>query len=127
MFNFTTTLSYGLRLLLNLARTAGGLRPAMLLGLTREARQKWQASGVRLLPALQRLTISRQEMLARRADRLNAAPLRERLKREAREVMRLSARLDEAFARATGARRERLHALDRLRETMGYRATLARG
>ncbi len=110
-----------------LARTAGGLRPAMLLGLTREARQKWQASGVRLLPALQRLTISRQEMLARRADRLNAAPLRERLKREAREVMRLSARLDEAFARATGARRERLHALDRLRETMGYRATLARG
>ncbi|HBV56488.1 MAG TPA: exodeoxyribonuclease VII large subunit, partial [Rhodobacteraceae bacterium] len=31
------------------------------------------------------------------------------------------------FARATGARRERLHALDRLRETMGYRATLARG
>ncbi|MEM8593139.1 MAG: exodeoxyribonuclease VII large subunit, partial [Pseudomonadota bacterium] len=58
---------------------------------------------------------------------LNPALLRRSISDQRQCVAGLSDRLAPAFMRATVAHRERLNALDRLRETLGYKATLERG
>jgi exodeoxyribonuclease VII large subunit len=110
-----------------LARAGGSLRPALLRGLLRGSAQRIAGAGARLTPAAQRLLATRAEAVARRADRLTLQPVTDRLARAARDLQGLQARMEAAQTRAIDARQARLAALDRLHDTLGYRATLARG
>jgi exodeoxyribonuclease VII large subunit len=110
-----------------LADAAGTLRPAMLARQVRNERRRLDALSARLGPALGRATQVRRDRFEARAARLSPRKLaQEREQAEAR-LQALVARL-----RSTGARQierlgQRLAAMDRLRETLGYKATLARG
>lgn len=110
-----------------LARAGGSLRPALLRGMLRASAQRIAATQARLTPATQRLVAARAEALGRRSDRLTLQPVTDRLARAARDLQGLQTRLAAAQARALDVRQTRLAALDRLHDTLGYRATLARG
>ena len=88
-----------------LSETAGSLRPAMLRSRLAEETRRVAQIGARLDPRIV------QRDVAQKSER----------------IADLSRRLDAAFQQSTGKRRERLDALDRLRETLGYKATLKRG
>ncbi|RKF13503.1 exodeoxyribonuclease VII large subunit [Roseovarius spongiae] len=88
-----------------LSETSGSLRPSVL-------RRGLQADARRLETAAARLT--------------RVAPTTG-IARQREELTRAAARLDDAGARQVRGWRDRLTALDRLRETLGYKATLARG
>ncbi|SLN73583.1 Exodeoxyribonuclease 7 large subunit [Roseivivax jejudonensis] len=110
-----------------LSERAGSLRPAALRSRTADARRGLGALAPRIAPALARLVAARREALGRRTDRLDPRPLRTRIAHHDERLAGLARRLDAAFVEATAARRTRLDALDRLRETLGYRETLRRG
>ncbi|AVO36951.1 exodeoxyribonuclease VII large subunit [Pukyongiella litopenaei] len=88
-----------------LSETAGALRPGHLRRLLDEARRRLRDREARLTP-----------------DRLA-----DRITRGRSALDGLSRRLSAAGASHTGMLRARLDAVDRLRETLGYRATLTRG
>ncbi len=88
---------------LDLSRAAAGLRPGTLAARLRGAAEALARSGARLAPALRRGVDQHARDLARL--RLSPAPV-------LREIARA---------------RDRLAALDRMRQTLGYRETLARG
>ncbi|MEM9349939.1 MAG: exodeoxyribonuclease VII large subunit [Pseudomonadota bacterium] len=88
-------------------------------------RQRLDLAEARLKPALSSAVQTRRVALARLV--LNPAMLRRGIADQARRVETWSARLGPALARIASVRRERLTALDRLRETLGYKATLVRG
>ena len=97
------------------------LRPGVLHRAIGEQRRRLDALSARLDPALHRRIGDARQTLARQ--RLSPPDLS-----RARE--RLEARVQRLIDRATrdrDQRRARLEALDRLRETLGYRATLERG
>ncbi|MFP4406772.1 exodeoxyribonuclease VII large subunit, partial [Rhodosalinus sp.] len=81
----------------------------------------------RLAPALSRRVEAGREALARRADRLSLRPIEAEIARGRQRLSEQGARLDAAFARGVEAQRWRLETADRLRETLGYTATLRRG
>jgi exodeoxyribonuclease VII large subunit len=123
------------------------LAPA-LKGRTQEARARLDRLAARLDPALERAVASKRLELGRSSGRLSPTRL-EALLREGRRALdrwrldpqRLAARTSQMeeglrstaarFTQVAGAsvlrRRERLDALDRLRMTLGYTQTLARG
>ena len=114
-------------------RTAAGLRPDVLRGLI--ARR-----GDRLAELARALDTARARRDERRTDRLDAlaarlAPALHRMLAEAARrttegrtsVDRLGTRLDTAFAQRTRRLGDRLDALDRMRQTLGYAETLERG
>jgi exodeoxyribonuclease VII large subunit len=110
---------------LDLSRAERGLRPGALIARLRGASEALARCGAQLAPALQRGIDRRAERLA--GLRLSAAPLQ-------REIQRARAPLDTLAGRAEAAIRlrlaragDRLDALDRMRLTLGYRETLARG
>ncbi len=110
-----------------LARAGGSLRPALLRGLLRGSAQRIAMVDARLTPAALRLFSVRAEALGRRADRLTPQPIRDRMARSARDLTSLGARMDAALLRTQTLCADRLAAMDRLHDTLGYRATLARG
>lgn len=96
---------------LRLSRVTGSLRPALLSRmLTNEQRRLLQVSG-RLSPAIRRL----QREGARQ------------IQRDRQLASDLSARLVAASKVKIGAKRDRLAALDRLHQSLGYQSTLERG
>lgn len=123
------------------------LAPA-LKGRTQDARARLDRLAARLDPALDRAVASKRLELGRSAGRLSPARL-EALLREGRRALarwrldphRLSVRtsqMEERLRTASGRfaqvaeasvlrRRERLDGLERLRTTLGYKQTLARG
>lgn len=110
-----------------LARAGGSLRPALLRGLLRASAQRVAVIEARRVPVVQRLLAARADALGRRTDRLTLQPIQDRLLRADRDLLALDARLMAALARAQRSAADRLAGLDRLHETLGYRATLARG
>ncbi|MEO0937246.1 MAG: exodeoxyribonuclease VII large subunit [Pseudomonadota bacterium] len=110
-----------------LADAGGALRPATLMRRTKNERRRLDALAARLAPALDRLVAAKSERIAARSARFDPARLgqqtsaaRERLTRAATGLARTgTAQLD--------ALRRKLEAMDRLRETLSYKATLARG
>ncbi|MET4127449.1 exodeoxyribonuclease VII large subunit [Roseovarius sp. MBR-6] len=90
---------------LRLSESAGALRPALLRRAVEGERRRLTAT----------------------AARLNTHALGREIAQKRRDIDRLSLRFAEAAERDLATRRDRLSALDRLRETLGYRATLARG
>ena len=112
-----------------LADWGGRLQPGLVAGLIgrQEARLgDWQA---RQGPALSRLIAARGERLAGLSARLAGALARFAVEggRGGARLAELSRRLDAAPGPLLARRQERLEALDRLRQTLGYRETLRRG
>lgn len=88
-----------------LSETSGALRPSVL-------RERVQ---------------NRKSALASLSARLNTNALRRDLTQRRRDLTQLSQRMSDAGLRQIRGWREVLHAQDRLRETLGYKATLKRG
>ncbi len=128
---------------------AAGLAPA-LRHRTTLARGRLDGAGARLSPALERAVAKKRLSLGQSAARLSPAMLQGLIRQGRRDLAALDRRLDPArqartlteararlddlsarFARVAetglGNRRDRLAALDRLHQTLGYTATLARG
>lgn len=110
-----------------LADVSGSLRPSLLQQRLRNDRQRLEGMAARLGPALERRMETERQRLEARGARFDPSVLRS-------EVAALQGRLEEISGRmvAAGHRkvhmaRERLESMDRLRETLSYKATLARG
>ncbi|MEO0484605.1 MAG: exodeoxyribonuclease VII large subunit [Pseudomonadota bacterium] len=88
-------------------------------------RQRLDLADARLKPALSATVQTRRVALARAV--LSPAMLNRGIADKSARLAALSARLHPAAERAIRTGRERLTALDRLRETLGYKATLSRG
>ena len=112
---------------LRLLQATGSLRPATLQRHITAEDRSLQATGQRLVPALARAIASHRQHLQATASRLGVGPLRAEAQRQARDLARLSQRLADAGLRQTTQWRSQLEATERLRETLGYKATLARG
>ncbi|MFZ5962104.1 exodeoxyribonuclease VII large subunit [Thalassococcus sp. BH17M4-6] len=110
-----------------LSDTAGSLRPAALSQRIREARRRLDDRAERLAPGLARLIAVKSEALGRRADRLTPRPIQADLRAKRDRLGEVSRRFDEAARGRVDDLRKRLDALDRLRETLSYKATLGRG
>lgn len=111
----------------SLSDRAGSLRPAVL-------RQRLQRDGITIanwsarLPAgLTRAITDRRRGFDGLSVRLRPVALARETARHRNALDDLVRRLGEAGQRDVSRRRDRLAALDRLRETLGYRETLARG
>jgi exodeoxyribonuclease VII large subunit len=110
-----------------LFEASGALRPGTLqsrLSSRREMFLSWEA---RLSPALQRMVDRKRETLDRRLDRLSLRPIERDIARKTQELDRVTRRLSDAGDRQLRGWREQINAMDRLRETLGYKATLQRG
>jgi exodeoxyribonuclease VII large subunit len=108
--------------------TWGERLPAALIRSVQIRRVRLSDSAGALRPALlRRAAEGDRRRLTATVARLNIAALRREIAQKGRDLDRLSQRFAEAGRRDLAARRDRLGALDRLRETLGYRATLARG
>ncbi|MDW3182247.1 exodeoxyribonuclease VII large subunit [Roseobacter sp.] len=112
---------------LRLADMSGSLRPATLSrGVLVEQRRLRELSG-RLAPALRRAMAVKEEQLAAQARRFRPATLQQDRDRKARDFACLVTRLSDAGQRNIATWRSRIDAVERLRRTLGYEATLERG
>ena len=98
-----------------------GLRPAILSRAVSQDRRRLAEQSARLAPALQRRVTEERARLDRQVVR---AP---DVARAAERMTTLLRRLSDRATRQQERQRARLDALDRLRETLGYRETLKRG
>ncbi|WP_425098915.1 exodeoxyribonuclease VII large subunit [Tropicibacter sp. S64] len=112
---------------LRLSEQAGSLRPSVLSRAIAVERSKLADRGARLSPALERLVLQRREALARRADRLSLTPIRREIAAQGERLDALTRRMEQAHTGRIAQARQKLEAVDRLRETLGYRETLRRG
>ena len=112
---------------LSLSDTAGSLRPAALRRLVAAQRDTLDRLASRLAPALARNTRARRAELDHRAARLQPRRLQAEHATAARDFRRVSDRLSSAALAQLADWRRRIDTADRLRETLGYRATLDRG
>ena len=110
-----------------LSDAAGVLRPSLLTRNLRNDKHRLEQASTRLDPALKRSLAQAREAFARRADRLTDRPLRADLTRQTQALVALRTRFMRAATGQTIHWRGQIDRLDRLRETLGYRATLARG
>lgn len=110
-----------------LADAAGLLRPSLLQRGLASERRRLETLAVRVHPMLQRNMVGQRDRLSGNVSRLGAiAPHRDLLDRRDR-LNGLSARLVDIGQRRIEVLKDRLAAMDRLRETLSYKSTLARG
>src|SRR6056297_1789579 len=108
--------------------TWGERLPAALTASVQMRRVALSERAGALRPSLLRRALDgERRRLAGTAARLNLGALSREIDRKRRDLDAVSARLSEAGTRQIRGLRERLEALDRLRETLGYKATLRRG
>ena len=119
------TATHGQRL--RLQRAAGGLRPAVLGRMLSRARADLSAREGRLLPALTRGIAARADTLRQTARGLRPEGRARNLAQRRRDCTALGQRLLRAAKAGNDGARARLAGLERLRQTMSYRATLRRG
>ncbi len=110
-----------------LSEISAGLRPRVLTARLEPMRDRLLTTGARLGPALGRAAGEKRRELDRLTPRLDAARLVEANGKRHDGLADLGARLDRAFATNTGKHRDRLNALNRMRQTLGYTETLKRG
>ncbi|WP_136634802.1 exodeoxyribonuclease VII large subunit [Pseudooceanicola onchidii] len=112
-----------------LSEAGGSLKPGVLRSRIAQDRQRVTGWADRLPTALERGVVRRRETLGLWAGRLEAQPamMRRGLDRQRQDLDRLAARFADVARRGIETRRDRLAALDRLRATLGYEATLERG
>ena len=110
-----------------LEAAAGPMRPVLLLNRIARAKEDVRTKGARLEPGLKRGVRDRKEGLRQVARQLRPDALRDRIARGARDVARLEVRHRSALEARLMRISDRLEALDRMRRSLGYTATLARG
>lgn len=86
-----------------------------------------QKSGSLSGRTLSRMIDMRREMLGRHSDKLSTNALKRDIDRNREKVGDLTRRLSDAGTRQVQTLKDRLAATDRMRKTLGYQATLARG
>jgi len=110
-----------------LADVAGGLRASALRQRAAADRRRLDGLAVRLDPALARAVGVKRERFALRAAAFRPVTLAQDLARKADAFAKLVQRMSEAGQRQTQGWRQKIDALDRVRMTLGYESTLARG
>ncbi|MEL7098796.1 MAG: exodeoxyribonuclease VII large subunit [Pseudomonadota bacterium] len=110
-----------------LADAAGALRPAILQRRIAEDRRRLDALTARLAPALRRLVATKSERLSARTARFDPARLASQNTVAQERLSRAATALAKTGTSQVKALRQKLEAMDRLRETLSYKATLARG
>jgi exodeoxyribonuclease VII large subunit len=110
-----------------LSEASGTLRPSLLGRAIASEKRRVSERGARLAPALTRLVETRRQALGQRAERLSAHGITRDISDGRARLERLSHRLDELQSARLKDLGTQLEALDRLRETLGYKATLQRG
>ncbi|WP_299373481.1 exodeoxyribonuclease VII large subunit [uncultured Tateyamaria sp.] len=110
-----------------LSDVAGSLRPSLLGRQMRAEQQRVQGLGARLSPALARVAQVKRDAFTARAARLAPRVLGTDAQRARDRLDSIVARLHRAGTQQIDRLSQRLIAMDRLRETLGYKATLARG
>ncbi len=108
-----------------LSHSAGALRPSLLRSLISNEKRQLSGQVARLAPALSRSTDNKKARL--NALRLSASPIAADLARKARDLRALEQRLSHAANAQTNVWANKLSALGRLRDTLGYKETLKRG
>ncbi|WP_298973498.1 exodeoxyribonuclease VII large subunit [uncultured Roseobacter sp.] len=110
-----------------LADMSGSLRPATLRrSLTVEERRLREISA-RLAPALSRSVSAKQEQLTACARRFRPAALAQDHARKTKDFAAIAQRLSDVGQRNIAIWRGQVDAMERLRRTLGYEATLERG
>ncbi|KPQ06057.1 MAG: exodeoxyribonuclease VII large subunit XseA [Rhodobacteraceae bacterium HLUCCA12] len=110
---------------LALGNAAAGLRPGTLINRALSRAESLDRMGARLTPALQRGLERRGERLA--TIRLPGERLHADIARARPGLLSLAERADSAVRAKFERARDTLRALERMRQTLGYRETLARG
>ncbi|KIN61558.1 Exodeoxyribonuclease 7 large subunit [Sulfitobacter noctilucae] len=110
-----------------LADVSGSLRPATLRQRLRTEEQRLAGLAARLDPALTRALTSKRERFETRAQRFRPVALERDRRAKADAFAKLVKRLSDAGQRQTRDWRGRLAGMERLRETLSYKSTLARG
>jgi exodeoxyribonuclease VII large subunit len=110
-----------------LSEASGTLRPALLTRMVAEEKRRVDRASDRLEPGLRRAVDAKREALGRRADRLSLRPVEREIAVGKDRLEGLSRRLAEQGQRQIRGLQDRLDGLDRLRETLSYKATLERG
>lgn len=108
-----------------LERVAGKVHVSALTQRLGHEQRVLDRLGAQLAPALTRSTQRKRDRLA--ALRLSAGPILRETSHTRDRLDTLARRLSEAGTRQLRQLGERLEAADRLRETLSYKATLARG
>ncbi len=112
---------------LRLLEAAGSLRPGLLRRMTRTDLDRVAALAGRMDLGLKRVLRDRQQELGAAARLLRPARLADAIGRGAERQANLLRRLSERARRQQAERADRLAALDRMRLSLGYMATLERG
>ncbi|MEM9869936.1 MAG: exodeoxyribonuclease VII large subunit [Pseudomonadota bacterium] len=110
-----------------LADVAGSLRPATLRRQVQTSAQRLTGAAQRLTPALERVARARRDQLAARTARLGPQLLKRDHQQAVDRFAGLAARLTRVGTAQVTRLRARLDGMDRLRETLSYKATLGRG
>lgn len=108
-----------------LAQVSAGLRPAVLKGRLASEYDRIARSADRLHPNLTQMLSRKTQALS--THRLRSAPINEKMQRQDNDLKRLSNRMDQVIQSRIDVFSERLDALDRMRSSLGYKATLERG
>lgn len=111
----------------HLSQTAGGLRPAALTRMTANERRRLDGLSARLAPALGRAVGVKSERFTARAGRFDPTSLGTQVSRQRDTFADVVTRIVAAGQRQVAGLRQDVDAMDRLRETLSYKATLARG
>ncbi|MCX7559291.1 exodeoxyribonuclease VII large subunit [Sulfitobacter sp. F26204] len=110
-----------------LADVSGSLRPATLRQRVANDHRRLEERAGRLGPALGRGVAEKRDRFESRAKAFRPAALAREHTAKAEAFGKLVLRLSEAGMRQTQGWRQKLTALERLRNTLGYEATLERG
>ncbi|MEP5152874.1 exodeoxyribonuclease VII large subunit [Planktotalea sp.] len=110
-----------------LGEASGALRPSLLKRTLQNSAERVQDRGARLAPALERRRTAASSDFAKIAQRFDALSLTPQIERRADDLNKVMHRFKQAADVAQIQRARKLEALDRLRLTLGYKATLDRG
>ncbi|SHI67257.1 Exodeoxyribonuclease VII large subunit [Shimia gijangensis] len=103
------------------------LPQALIVGVQNRRIELGKRTGSLRSSILERMIEARREALGRRSDRLSPVALNREIHRRKDKTGDLARRLNDAYDRKLGALKDRLTGLERMRETLGYNATLDRG
>jgi len=110
-----------------LSERTGSLRPGTVRRAVDNEMRRLAVLSDRLAPALARAVRIRSDAFAARADRLQVRSLKTDLARKSEMLTSISRRLSDTGQNHMKTLRQSIGATDRLRETLSYKATLARG
>ncbi|MEL7214118.1 MAG: exodeoxyribonuclease VII large subunit [Pseudomonadota bacterium] len=110
-----------------LSEAAGSLRPVTLTRTLKDQDRRVQDLGKRLTPGLARAATLERNRLDQHGNRLRQASPARDLARKHERLTALATRLITRAQTEQANRQRKLDALDRLRETLGYKETLKRG